>query len=41
MHFIINDDWRPEAMKWKHDDGVMAEAICLFMLNTPKAITYV
>lgn len=40
FHFIYNDEWRPEAMNWKHDDWVMAEAICLFMLSVPKQIYF-
>jgi len=38
--FIYNDIGRPEAMQGTHDDGIMAEAICLFMLNTPKQIVF-
>jgi len=40
-NFIYNDNWRPEAIIWKHDDWVMAEAICLFMINQPKQIVFV
>lgn len=40
MHFIVNDEWRPEAIKGKHDDWVMAEAICLHMLKQPKQIIF-
>lgn len=40
FHFIYNEKNKPEAIIWKHDDGVMAEAICLFMVNQPKQIIF-
>ena len=40
MHFIYNDNWRPEAQQWQHDDWVMAEAICCYMRKQPKQIVF-
>jgi hypothetical protein len=40
FHFIYNDNGRPEALQGKHDDCVMADAICIFMLNQPKEIIF-
>ena len=36
--FIINDNWKPEAMQWKHDDWIMSDAICCRMINTKQTM---
>ena len=37
--FTYNDKNRPEAQSGKHDDCVMADAICMFMRHEPQTIS--